>query len=116
MGAGRKLLTPVVVAAALARSRGRGGPAAEPYPDGGPVGGTRALQTTGGRGRHATPSGRSGSSGSSGSSAGGPPGRDADKPTQVPAAGWKEILKRTKQQVALGEVPGTRVAGKNAGG
>ena len=100
MGAGRKLLTPVVVAAALARSRGRGAPASEPYPDRPASGGT--LQSSGASGRQAGSSGRSGSSGSS---AGGPPGRQADSPTEVPAAGWKDILQRTKQQVKEDNIP-----------
>jgi membrane protein len=95
------LLTPVVVAAALARSRGRGGPESEtePYPDA-----SRQTSRSNGdgtmqnAGKHATQSGRSGAA--SGSQKGSPPpGRDAESPTQVPAAGWKEILKRTKQQV-----------------
>jgi membrane protein len=95
VGAGRKLLTPVVVAAALARSRGRGAPETDPYPDGSRATSDRAMQSTASRGKHATPSGRAGS----GSGKGSPPGRDASTPTQVPAAGWKEILKRTKQQI-----------------
>jgi len=57
------------------------------------------MQSSGGRGTGGTSSSRSSSGSSSGSSAGAPPGRDAESPTQVPAAGWKEILKRTKQQV-----------------
>jgi len=106
VGAGRKLLTPVVVAAALARARGqgdRGGAGAEPYPDSGRGGQT--MQSSSARGKHATSAGRSGSSGSKGSSAGAPPGRDADSPTQVPAAGWKDILKRTKDQIKEDNVP-----------
>ena len=99
MGAGRKLLTPVVVAAALARSRGRGAPEAEPYPDGGRPAGGRTLQSTASHGGSDKGSGRSGAS------AGGPPGRDAESPNQVPAAGWKDILKRTKQQVKEDNVP-----------
>jgi membrane protein len=64
------------------------------------------MQSTGQRGSHATPAGRSGAGSSSGgSSSGGPPGRDAESPTQVPAAGWKEILQRTKQQVKEDNVP-----------
>jgi len=104
VGAGRKLLTPVVVAAALARSRGRGsdqgGAGVDPYPDGGH--GARAMQSTASRGTQKTPAGRSGSSGSS---SGGPPGRDAESPTQMPAAGWKQILKRTQQQIKEDNVP-----------
>ena len=103
MGAGSWLLTPLVVVAALNRSRrGRSGTAAEPYPQA--TGAVRVPQRSAG-----ASSGRSGgssaSSGGGSSPASGVPGGQADKPTEIPAKGWKEILLRTKQQVKEDNVP-----------
>ena len=91
MGAGRWLLTPLVVVAAVNRSRrGGGGAAAEPYPHSSAPSQVRQRQ----------PASAGASSGSSGSSPGqGVPGGQADTPTQIPAKGWKEVLLRTKQQI-----------------
>ncbi|CAN5325186.1 YihY/virulence factor BrkB family protein [soil metagenome] len=75
----RTLLTPVIVLAAVARSRrSAGSPAVNPYP-------SKDEQE---------PSAEQGG-----------PGIDAAEPTQIPAQGWKEVLRRTKQQVKDDNVP-----------
>jgi membrane protein len=90
VGAGRWLLTPLVVVAAVNRSRrGGGGAAAEPYPHSSAPSEASQRQPASGAART-----------SAGSSPGqGVPGGQADTPTQIPAKGWKEVLLRTKQQI-----------------
>lgn len=87
MSAGRKLLTPVVVAAAVARRRGAQRTTTDP---------SSARQGGRGPGRPST-SGRQGRAGAPSRS--GVPGSGADKPTEIPAAGWKQILRRALKEV-----------------
>ena len=107
MGFGRKLLTPVVVGAAVARSRsqsragqqsgqdavrGRG----EPYPaepsSSGRSSGTKQQSGTkqSGTKQPGTPS---------------VPGSDADTPTEIGGAGWKMIVKRAWKETKDDNVP-----------
>ena len=93
MGAGRWLLTPLVVVAAVNRSRrGGGGAAAEPYPH--TSASSRLPQRQG-----AAASGRQGASSARPDPGKGVPGGEAEKPSQIPAQGWKEVALRTKQQI-----------------
>lgn len=79
----RTLLTPVIVLAAVARSRRSGGsPAPDPYPSGEEQ--DASVEQSADQGG---------------------PGVDARQPTQIPAQGWKEVLRRTKQQVKEDNVP-----------
>jgi membrane protein len=93
VGAGRWLLTPLVVVAAVNRSRrGGGGAAAEPYPQSSAA--SRMPQPQGA----ARGGGQERSSAAPGPGKG-VPGGEAEKPSQIPAKGWKEVLLRTKQQI-----------------
>jgi len=104
MGRAKILLLPVVglgVANLMARRK-----AGEQAGDGAQSGGAAQRATsgrarsgsrsrTGGPGTSRSGSGPGGGSGSGGGSASSTaPGRDADKPTEIPAAGWKQIVKR----------------------
>ncbi|MDP9437024.1 MAG: YihY/virulence factor BrkB family protein [Actinomycetota bacterium] len=83
MAVGRALLTPLVVLAAVARSRRRDAGARDPYPD--EPAPRQSPARTGARdsGPDRLPDGRRL-----------PPGGTAESPTQIPKAGWKQILKR----------------------
>ena len=103
MAVGRVLLTPLVVAAALVRSRRAGAEGGDPYPQEPARGGGRAGRAAAG-GRTAGDSG-TGGSGTGGSGTGGgqlpgrlPPGGQAESPTQIPRAGWKMIVKRAYKE------------------
>jgi membrane protein len=92
VGAGRWLLTPLVVVAAVNRSRrGGGGAAAEPYPHSSEASRVPQRQAAEHRGQERS-SGRP-------EPGKGVPGGEAEKPSQIPAKGWKEVLLRTKQQI-----------------
>ncbi len=88
----RKLLTAVAIAAAVARSRrSRANQAADPYPRGDrPDHRQDGAQQEGDQ---------------QSDEARRLPGSDASKPTQITAHGWKEVLRRTKQQVKDDNVP-----------
>jgi membrane protein len=113
VGIGSKLLMPVVVVAAVARSRRRASADADGSRPGSREG-SQALPTGGATSRGGgdgsasrTRQDGTGSRGAQqrGSGGGGAPGDGATKPTQIPAAGWKEILKRTKEQVKKDNLP-----------
>ncbi|MCW2607170.1 MAG: ribonuclease [Frankiales bacterium] len=96
MGVGQKLLTNVVVAAAVARGRrrapGSDRGAVDPYP-GEPraqAGRQQAGQQQAGQQQGATS---------------GAPGVDADKPTELGKAGWKQVVKRAWKETKDDNVP-----------
>ena len=88
MGAGRKVLSVAVVGLALARSRGRSGGTPAPQRDEVPRG--TARRPAGGEARQPAASF---------------PGGDAERPTQIPAAGWKQVLRRTKDEIKQDNMP-----------
>jgi membrane protein len=115
VGIGSKLLMPVVVAAAVARSRRRTTADAD---GGGPDRrqGSASLSTAGASSRDGAKGSasrrgqdrqgsRSGADRGTGGRGAGAPGEEATRPTQIPAAGWKEVLKRTKAQVKEDNLP-----------
>ena len=98
MGVGQKLLTPVVVAAAVARGRrgtGRAGSASRSAPRSGPVdpypqSGSEASGGSRGRASSARPD---------------LPGSDAESPTELGGAGWKMVVKRAWKETKDDNVP-----------
>jgi len=95
VGAAGKVLAPLVVVAAVARSRRKA--AADPHPGDRPAGSGTSHAT------HGTSSDRAGSAVPA--AAQGVPGADATRPTGIPAAGWKQVLKRSTAQVKQDNVP-----------
>ena len=91
MAVGRALLTPVVVAAAVARSRRAPRPPARTEDSRQHVRRASDVRTPSAAPTKADDGGR--------------PGSGAGKPTQVPAAGWKQVLLRTKDQIKEDHVP-----------
>ena len=118
MGAARLLVAPLVVAGALARRRRAG---AQPYPEGAFAGSdarwsatrSSSARSSGGQRQQGggSAAARSGAKYSGAQRDGEPgadgrvPGRDAAKPTEIPAAGWKQILKRAWREGKEDNVP-----------
>ncbi len=88
-----KLLTPLVLLLAFKAGRDQDAAPADGAGSTGSRGASPARRdrsAVGGRGR----GGGRGSGGQRGQSRGGVPGQDAEKPTDIPAEGWKQIVKR----------------------
>ena len=101
MGVGQKLLTPLVVGAAVARGRRRAAEqsaGASPYPSSGTASprGTTAPRSSGGGG---------GGGGRSSGAASDRPGVDADSPAELGKAGWKQVVKRAWKETKDDNVP-----------
>lgn len=102
----KKLLVPVVAGAAYTAGKKRA-PKRAALPPGGPGGGSGGPG--GGSGRPGNPRGKGfrpeTANDPQGSPVGDAPGKQASKPTEIPAQGWKQILKRAWKEAKDDNVP-----------